>query len=168
MFIVGAYLRKYPPKIKKLPLLLLYVSTMALLFLFKYHFKDTSIFINRLIFNSTDYDQPLVLISAILLFLLFVGIKNNGKNFHKAISFISSTTFGIYLFHEAPIFKKLLYNTIFKTQEFWGRADSVLYVLLFALLTFLIGCAIESLRIGIFNFIKYLFSYFFKKTGDRS
>ena len=165
LFIVGAYLRKYSPKIKKTILFAIYFTASALLLLFKYYFNDTSKLLNKLVYNSTIYNQPLSLIAAITLLLIFIG---NGKFPHKVISYVSSCTFGIYLFHEAPLFRDVLYNQIFKTSEYWGLSHSVVYVLLFAIATFAMGLLIESIRLFLFKVItKLVHSFIPKKTDSK-
>ena len=154
LFIVGAYLRKYPVKVNKYIISSVYLVCIATLLLFKYKFNDTSNLIYKLIYNSTDYNQPLVLMAAICLFLLFLGIKNKENKWNKIITHVSSCTFGVYLFHETPVFRQTLYNVIFKTSEYFGSSIAVLYVLLFATLTFAVGCVVDSVRQILFSLVK--------------
>jgi len=167
MFIVGAYFRKYPVKINKFLIFAIYLLTVFLQMFFKYHFNDTSKFWIAMIYNSTDYTQPLTMIAAICLLLLFLNIQSNGGKIHRFIIYISSCTFGVYLFHEAPTFRKYLYQSLLKTQEHWGKPESVLYLLLFAIIIFVAGCTVESIRQLLFNTVKKLFTYFRSKDPSQ-
>ena len=168
LFVIGAYLRKYPVKINKLLLIAVYLCTVFSHMFFKYHLNNTSKFWISMIYSSTDYTQPLTLIASICLLLIFLNIKSNGGRIHRFIIYISSCTFGIYLFHEAPTFRRCLYQTILKTQDFWGRRNSVIYLLIFAAIIFVAGCIIESLRKLLFNTVKRLFIYFKAKDDTPS
>lgn len=165
LFIVGAYFKKHPISIKKPILLVIYTVTVLLQLLFKYELNDTSRILIKLIYSDTNYNQPLTLIASICLLLLFLGIKSNGGRLHKAIIYVSSCTFGVYLFHESPIIRNIIYSSVFETQNYWGRPYSVLIVIAFALATFAAGVALESLRKLIFYLIKLLISFIKKEAA---
>ena len=74
--------------------------------------------------------------------------KNSKSN--KIVRFISSTTFGIYLFQEAMFFKPKLYFSILKVDNFYSLKTSVLYVLLFALSIYVLGFIYDCFRKFIF------------------
>jgi hypothetical protein len=81
--------------------------------------------------------------------ILFLDLGGDGRA-SRAISFASASTFGVYLLHEAPAVRSVLYSEIFHTERYFGRATSFLYVLLFALVTFVVGIATDMLRRLIF------------------
>ncbi len=165
LFFVGAYFKKYPVKINKLILLAVYISTVLLQMTFKYYLNDTTKFIYKLIYSDTNYHQPLTLIASVCLLLLFLGIENNGGVTHKVLTYISSCTFGVYLFHEAPCFRDVVYSNLFKTQNYWGRPYSALLVIAFAIVVFVAGVGLESLRKLIFYVIKKVRA-FYKKASN--
>ena len=154
LFCIGAYLRKYPIRVNRIYLILAYLSTVAVHTVFRYHANDTSKLVYKLIYCSTEYTEPLTLFAAICLFLIFCGIKSNGSPIHRFICYIGGCTFGVYLFHEAPKFRDVLYSNIFKTSDHWGRPYAALAVIGFALLTFAAGCIFETVRRLAFWLIK--------------
>lgn len=158
LFCVGAYLRKYPIKLKRIYPLTIYALTVIVHMVFRYYLNDTSKLVNMLIYTNTGYEQPLTLFAAICIFLTFCGIKSNGSRLHRFVCYIGGCTFGVYLFHEAPIFRELIYEKIFTTSNYWGHPQAALIVIAFAALTFIAGCVMETLRKLIFALIKLFFT----------
>ena len=151
LFIVGAYLKKYPIKVKKWAVFLVYAACTGIMMFFKYFLNDTSNFGIRLIYTSTDYTQPITLLASVCLLLLFLGINSNGSLLHRLITYIGSLTFGVYLIHEAPLFRSTLYHTIFSVESYYGSALAPLFVLLFALITFAACCIVDTGRDYLFR-----------------
>lgn len=154
LFCVGAYLRKYPIKIKRVYLIIAYLVTVVLHMVFRYYFNDTSKLVNLLIYCNTNYSDVLTLFAAVCIFLIFCGIKSNGSLLHRFICYIGGCTFGVYLFHEAPQFRGIIYDKIFVTSKYWGHPQASLIVIGFSLILFTAGCAMESLRKLIFLTVK--------------
>lgn len=157
LFFIGAFLKKYPLKINKSILAVVYAIMIGLQLLFKYKMNDTSKLLVKLVYNSTGYLQPLTLLASVCLLLLFLGIETHGGWFGKLLTYLSSCTFGVYLFHEEPAIRSVLYN-LFHTQAYWSSSFSVLIVLAFSAITFACGVAIESVRKEIFVLITKTFS----------
>lgn len=164
LFLVGAYLKKYPLKIKKVVVLCVYITTVFLQMLFKYKFNDTSKLIIKLVYGSTGYIQPLTLLASTCLLLLFLGIKNDGRWLDKVITYLSGCTFSVYLFHEEPLIRSVLY-TLFQTQKYWANSVSALIVLAFSVITFMIGVVIESLRKALFFLFKKVLKKIKRQKG---
>lgn len=154
LFCVGAYLRKYPIKVKRIYPAILYLLTVVEHMAFRYYLNDTTKLVNKLIYSGTGYDQPLTLLAAVCVFLTFCGIKSNGSRIHRLICYIGSCTFGVYLLHEAPMLRDLIYAKIFETSRFWGHAQAALIVIAFASLTFIVGCIVEIVRRLIFGLVE--------------
>ena len=158
LFCVGAYLRKYPIRLKRIYPLMLYVVTVIVHMVFRYYLNDTTKLVNKLIYSGTNYDQPLTLLAAVAIFLTFCGIKSNGSRLHRFICYIGSCTFGVYLFHEAPVLRGLIYEKIFTTSNYWGHPQAALIVIAFATLTFIAGCIMETLRKLLFGLVKLAYA----------
>lgn len=154
LYLIGGYFRLYPPEIKKIWIFLIYcVCTLAL---WGMAFMPTENFFALIIYNSMDYISPLALITSICMLLLFrnMHVKNNFVN--KIICFISSCTFGIYLFQESHI-KPRLYFNILQVQNQYGSAYSALWVLVFSLALFAMGFAVEIVRKAIMKIIDVVY-----------
>ncbi len=146
LYIVGAYLGRYKPKIPKLCALIAYLVTVAAQMAFKYADLSGLGDFGKLIRSTTDYNDPLTLIGAVCLVVLFLGIGDGSGRAGKAIGFISASTFGVYLLHEAPAVRAVLYTRIFHTEEYFGLPYSAVYVILFAVITFAVGIAVDLVR----------------------
>lgn len=92
-----------------------------------------------------------MMIAALCCFILFTRLKVNEMSLvSKAILSISPLTFGVYLFHEHPAFKYVLYDGIHKAfyligLDNWG--GMWLPLGLIAILSiFVIGCVVEYIR----------------------
>jgi len=143
LYIFAGFLRLYPLNIKKwLVFIIYFVSTLAL-WIFACIPKNNIIL--KIIYNPMEYTSPLVLIASISIFLLFKGINVKNTFIHNSICWISSLTFGIYLFQESAI-KHPLYFKILKVQSFYSSKFSPFAVLLIALEIFLLGLACEVIR----------------------
>ena len=166
LFCIGGYLRKYPIKVKRIYLIALYMFTVVIHMVFRYYLNDTSKLVEKLVYCSTDYTEPLTLLAAVCLFLIFRGIKSNGTILHRFICYIGSCSFGVYLFHETPKIRSVLYTKVFNTPKFWGHPQAALIVIGFAILTFTAGCVIETFRKQLFTIIKLIIARIKKETNQ--
>ncbi len=166
LYLIGGFLRLYPPKIKKVYIFLIYILSTILLWAMT--FIDTNgQLIHIIYYNTLDYNSPLVLIASICLLLLFKDIKIKNNILHKTICFVSSCTFGIYLLQESAI-KPFIYYTLFDISKYYGRVDSVLIVLAFALALVLLGIAVEIIFKTIAFIFRKIFSSIIKKYNNKT
>lgn len=143
LYLVGGTLRLHPLKIKKIYLLIIYlVSTLGL---WGFTFLNTNNELVLFLKNSLDYHAPLAVFASISLFLLFKGVNVKNTIIHNVICFVSSLTFGIYLFQESYL-KKFIYFNILNISNYYNVPYSALAVLLLALELFLLGMVIEIIR----------------------
>ncbi len=148
LFAVGGYLRLHPVKLPRWCAVLGFALCAGWLLLFRLlPTQEGQLY--TLIRATTDYSHPTVLLSAVFLLLAFLGISSDGLA-ARTVSLVSAWTFGVYLFHEAPTFRRILYTTIFHTTEYHNRPTAALWVLLFAALTFLAGLLAEGGRQALF------------------
>lgn len=170
LYIIGAYLAKYPitenahfknfSKNKTKLLLFIGMIAFTLLNFITYNFGVTLVsstsstlqYIGQLITdNYIRYNFIFVLCQSICYFLWFSTL--NFKN--KIINYISSLTLGIYLLHDNPYMQTRIYE--------WFGIDPMaaitsknifIKILLIALIIYIVGLIIEAIRQGIFKFIK--------------
>ncbi len=157
MFLFGAYTRLFLPKFfnkLKNSILIFLASTMLIILpiLIIEFFKIPGI-------SANYFWRPnsfLMLIWSISLFFLFknLEIKNN-----KLINLLASTTLGIYLFHDGPIWSYLWYQ-IFNIKHFANFNYFGFYLLLVAIIIFILGFGIDILR-------KFLEKMFLDKFFDK-
>lgn len=148
IYIIGGYFRKYKINIKR-KLLLIFVAGI-IVFLSKVVLE---IIIRKLDLNLGTgilyhYNTILQLIIAILLFLIFKEFKIN-KKYNKAITFFSRGVFGVYLIHEHPQIRNLIWKK-WITKEMLLESDLMNFLCLIIFIPFvifLIAILIEKVRI---------------------
>lgn len=160
LYMIGGYLRRYPiketyhfkrlsPNGYKLFLLFMFFF-MAFI---NYSLKQISLninhfnpvfneFSNRVLNTSFTYASPFVIIQAIFYFLYFetLNIKS------KFINFISSCTFGIYLFHDNNYVRSIIYKALMIDYGTFQNYNMLGRLFIVAIIIFIIGVIIESLR----------------------
>ncbi|MBQ7452795.1 MAG: acyltransferase [Clostridia bacterium] len=143
LYILGAYLRLYPIKLPKIYAFIIYLACTLTLFVFSRITNDG--FWLGLVYNSLDYTSPLVVIASMCAIIIFKDITLKNKIIHNAVCYISSCTFGIYLYHCSVFFSTLVF-TILNLEQHYGSPYGALYVLLYALIIFIIGVMVDSVR----------------------
>ena len=95
-----------------------------------------------------SYDFILTYIGAIGLFLFFnqINIKSN------KINLLSALTLGIYLIHEHPFVRSIIYKNINKHKLFLDDWY-IVYIILIVAMIYCISSTLEYIRIKIFKFI---------------
>ncbi len=100
-------------------------------------------------------DNPFVVIQCIFLFLFFANF-----NFHsKAINFISALNLGVYMIHEHPMGREIIWDKIIQmdTMSFYSSDTYVLEIPLICLGIFAACAFIELIRKLLFEKIYHIF-----------
>ena len=151
-YIVGAYIRKYYNDLKKINsvrivlyttiLLLVLFITVIVFFSKKYPFllNFGTYFLNR---NSIFV---LVIASCMLILFLRKRIKYNA-----IINKISISTLGVYLIHDNQYFREILWNKVFKLNQFVNSQYLFIIIITVAFLIFISCIFIEKIRMFFFN-----------------
>ena len=162
IYLLGAYLRKYPISIKikkyKFVLVVIFIAcilTNYLLFAISQNtyqskneiIKELSKYINKMILQD---DNPIVVIQSTVFFLYFGTLKLKNKIIGK----ISKLTFGIYLIHDNSFMRENIYKwllidkgeKIYEWAVFWDILKATIII-------FIICSLIEYIRRIIFKFI---------------
>lgn len=126
IYAIGGYIKLYGIKVlsecKELKLILILIAIYILLF-------NIIILVNYEGLNYyyfTNMDNPIIIIMSILYFYIFRKIKMKNNIF---INCLSSITLGVYLVHEHPIMKKVLWLNWFNSTD----SNLSRYVILFIL-----------------------------------
>lgn len=82
-------------------------------------------------------------ICAFAIFTFFISLKS--KN-NKIINYISSTSFGVYIFHQVPVFINVLWYNIFLCDKWSYPKLIVLYTILIAISVYIMGSVIDIIR----------------------
>ena len=95
-----------------------------------------------------DMQSILVLVISVLFIIVFMKIKINKS---KIINRISMTTFGIYLIHENPYIREILYSNIFNNKKYSNSSGLILYIVFEIICIFIGGILIFSITIPPIN-----------------
>lgn len=150
LYIIAGYLRKYSietKKSKKYLLTYVFCSVINVISLFICRQFNIILIEPSFLYN---YYSITVLFAAINLFLCFKNLEINNLFLNKLITFVAPTTFGIYLIHENPNFRMLLWN-IFRFTLNKNLIYTCLIIIIVPVTLFIIFCIIDKIRIIIFN-----------------
>ncbi len=159
LYIIAGYLKRFPCKknLKNWVYLLLYFlcsfANVVAYFLVK-KLNITFVYCNFLY----NYYSITVLLAAINLFLFFIGLKEISNPIaQKLINFFATSTFGVYLIHENPSIRPILWNyfSFLTTQP---HVFTILLVLIIPIILFIIFTLLDKFRIFVFNIIINIFS----------
>ena len=100
-----------------------------------------------------SYNSIVSVFCALALFQAFRGINIKSKVVNKAIGFIAPLTFAVYLIHEHPLLRPIIWEILDpgKTAE---KPYMVLYVIACVIIVFTACCLIEWLRQMLFKITK--------------
>lgn len=147
-YFIGAYLRKYPVKFMDNVPVALSVFVTCLVILSCASILGAKYPDNHLLHALKDmlvtHSTVVMIICAVSAVMLFKNIKLGKVN---AINIISQTTFGIYIIHELPLLRGVIWGQVFKTQNMVHEPMFILNSLRI-IFTLFIGCGIiETVRI---------------------
>lgn len=154
IYLLARLLHKFDLKIKT-PIryfislaLLLFGSTLILLAIDKPQF----------VWRLFAYNNPLLILSAIMLFYSFKERKIQSN----AINLVSSSVFGIYLIHDHPFIRKIIVYFLNQGQGKDSIFLLIINICIIVIIIFLIGASIELLRKYIFYKIEYSLFQFWR------
>jgi Uncharacterized protein conserved in bacteria len=114
MYLIGAFLRKYKLfELRRGIYLLGFILAGAINILLVYIYPDPAI--RTLVTNNDNF---FVVIQCICLFRFFETMDSKKfKKSGKLINYISAGNLGVYMIHEHPIIRKLIWEKIFRTNN---------------------------------------------------
>lgn len=142
LYLIGYYIKEYYVlKKNKLFLLLIYLVSCTINGLL----CMTFVYFNKgeIAWQMFNYNNPLVLIGAISLFLLFRGIQIKES---KALNTISLSVFSIYIIHSTPILSTYIYSYFnYNYIKMYGVSKWI-YLIGYCGLIFGVCCILELIR----------------------
>ncbi len=118
LYVFGAYLRLYYQPKKKITgkMVLFYLVPSVLLPLSSICISVLSKFVSPTIANYSEWfyknNSVLVLWASVALFLLFLNLEIKGERSAKWICTVGGLTFGVYLFHNNPTLRGMLWQAL--------------------------------------------------------
>ena len=118
--------------------LLTYLSSVAFMVLGKYisAFQNTTTYFY-------GQEKITILLVSLSLFMVFETLK---MNYHKWINFTATATFGVYLIHDNPFMRRLLWVDVFKNASYQNSLWLIPYSIAVSLAVYLGGTLIDLTR----------------------
>ena len=168
LYLIGAYLKKYPIKDnyyfkrftqekRQLIFLFGFIGCFTLNFIMMLFAGQLDTYSNSFIKviasyirdSQFNYSTPLVIIQSVCYFLYFETLKIKNKK----INMLASVTLGVYLIHDNTYIRNIIYKIIRIDSGMMLSSSSLIYVLVCALLIFIVCSLIELIRHSITAFI---------------
>ena len=145
LYVLAGYIRKYVPNIKK-PFLCFIILSL-IIFSICIFLLDIEKYPK--IWKTFSYNNPLLMLSAVMIFFTFKNISIQSK----FINTISCCVFGVYLLHDHPIINKLLIKTVSQVKTDYMQNEVLLAIIIIAIIIgiFIIGTIVEYIRKSIFD-----------------
>lgn len=160
LYFIGSYLKKYNEEEEKINskkmFFLLFLVATGVIFISNYLQQK---YLGKIHFNYFNYNNIFVIFQAILIFKIFksVDIKSN------LINYISKFTLAVYLIHDHPNIRKVLYSLI-KTESFLYKKIYVIHLIGCVITIYIICVLIEIFRKNILNRLENKLIYKIEKN----
>lgn len=146
LYMIGAYLRIYPPKIPHplrwyVGLSLVTAASRIVLTTLYYRFAFDSSYLKMFL----QYNSVPVVAASVCLFVFFVNWKINNRVLLWFIDFFSPASFGVYLIHEQPEVREILWKILLPTR-YLGTHKLLPYLLLVVFSLFFVCALLDKLR----------------------
>lgn len=144
IYCVGAYINLYKSEMPKkflIAILSFFSMIVSIIIIHKYNGFFNNIGTYEVAYLWGPNNVPMFLLS-VALFQIFLNINIYGK---KIISVLASTTLGIYLLHDGSL-AWYIWQTLFKANEHLHSRYSICYILISAIVVFIIGAVIDLIR----------------------
>lgn len=145
---IGAYIRTHKIAIKKWKCLLAYIIVLLLQLLLYYgiqYIKNVTLISNMHGFLYS-YNNFLVLINSIIVFIFISNLDIKNKGVCKIIGFLSTSVFSVYLIHIHPLVMDSILSKKLDISRFFGTYKIYLYYFAFIIITFIICILIDKIR----------------------
>ncbi|MCI6465874.1 MAG: acyltransferase [Faecalicatena sp.] len=158
LYFIAAYFKKYPfqCKIRKTGLWLAAIGSYLILLLLIICVDVLSIknpLLAGILGDVKEMNRIVTLTCAVFIFLAFKTLKIQNKWINK----IAGTTFGVYLFHDFPKMRSVLWMDVFHGFTYVNSPFFIAYTLFVVAAVFLIGSIIEIARLYLSRFMNKIY-----------
>ncbi len=145
LYMIGAYIRLYPPQRFIKPLVnlfyMLVLFLLACLNLYVLNIGSKQYYLNAAYFYNLD--NFYIFFISLFLFLIFINLRIPNS---KLINTVASASLGVYLIQENPWVRPVLWTYLFRGADFQESPYLILYALGAVLLVFSISVIIDLIR----------------------
>lgn len=147
LYLLAGYIRlHYKDKENKYSYLLIYficciltLSSNIIIEMLSFRYTFLSSYVGISYNNATVFSA----LGAVMLFLFFKNIDIKNKNFNNIIIAVSNTTLGIYLIHDNPYIRSILWKDILHTDKFYGSPIYIIHLIVSSISVFAV-CSLIS------------------------
>jgi len=129
--------------------LIVYATRVMILMMNKNKILSSDVFYN--------YNTITITISSICLFMFFKNLKINNDILKSIILKISPLTFAVYIIHEHPLIKRILYKNIVYLNSLMN-GNIIVIIFIACIIIYIISCTIEYIRTKMIKIIKSSFN----------
>ena len=149
---LGYGLNRFPSFYKGKSRMVFFLTVTLLIIIGLCYFipDDNNLFVHTIAFLY-KYNSPFLILLSVLIFILFLNMHLKSG----WINYLAASSFSIYLVHEHPLFREIVYVKPFKELMQLGYDDFSLLciVFIFAVLLSIICMISDKIRIYLFSFI---------------
>lgn len=157
MYMIGAYIKIYNVKLNKdFKLIILIFFAFYVMYVYsKFYLIEDKLELKIKIYKLINMNSFPIFLIAIMIFECFKE-KNITKG-KKIINIFSKASFGVYLFHDNPYIREILWERLLHTSSYFNvNVVYFLFHIIFSITTiYLVGTVIELIRINCIE--KYIF-----------
>ncbi len=152
LYALACYIRKYKDEPRSPAKLYLYAALTTVLSVFVFVFTQYLGKIHPYFTSLSQRIYPMESIfMATLSIFIFLAFKNTKMKSIAFINLISGATFGVYLLHDIPFIRPLLWGELLKTASYANRKMLIPYAVLCVAGIFIVGAIIELIRQSFFR-----------------
>ena len=152
VYMLGAYYRKYDLRIDRKYYVLMALILVLPLGKFAIDTSDR-IILRKLTEVLYAYDAFPVLITAILVFDFFVGVKIDSDQANKVIRLFGKTSFAVFYIHTFVLWGEIIWTAL-GSEKYIGSGMQVIHMIGCIVLVYLVCSAVELLRLRLFKALK--------------
>lgn len=159
LYIIAAYIRKYglPKNVIHKWYLYGYILCSFVLALFRLPLSFISMHVglgDKLTGILYSYNSIFVVVSSVLLFSFFLHVHVDNDRIKSIILKVSPLTFAVYLIHDHPMVRNVLWSSLPLRQWFDGGILTTLMGMVISVISiFVICCLVDKCRMVLFHFI---------------
>nr|WP_279220782.1 MULTISPECIES: acyltransferase [Clostridia] len=159
LYFIAAYIKLYPVQMesKRIWIRLCAAGSFVLLLVLIIVVDLLSTrypFFRGMVENVREMNRAVTVVCAVLMFLAFQTLHIQSKFINR----VAATTFGIYLFHDNPQIRNLLWIKIFHGNTHSGSPYFILYSAAVIAAVFCVGSIIEAVRLYLSKVIRQFYS----------
>lgn len=158
LYLISAYIRLYgsPLKISTKKYFIIFILCAVFITLEMLSADVLCEYIGRTSFAAKflQYNNIIVLIQSLALFLCLKDFDLKNIRLEKIVIFLAPLTFAVYLIHEQPQLRTVLYDKILQTQNCFHNPYSIFIVVFSVLAMFTVCIVIEWIRKKVVKIIK--------------